>query len=98
MPPVMAEPKSCPKGKKLKSGYCVKTNCRSDYVCPAGTERKPNRNCYSNKRDCRCQAGYTRNLGGKCVLRFGCRVGLNWFGKCPTVSQKSKTLLRHSDQ
>lgn len=46
-------------------GYFFK---KCNYRCPMNSTRKPNRQCYNNFDDCRCNNGYTKMSGG-CVKK-----------------------------
>lgn len=50
--------------RKLRGG------CSDDFVCPQGSERKPNRDCYDSFADCKCKAGYERTSNG-CAAQEG---------------------------
>lgn len=62
--------KICPSHQKLVSGYCVMNWCHADYKCPRNSSRIPNRQCYNDCNDCRCNAGYYMDWRGYCKRNY----------------------------
>ena len=58
---------SCPDDRKPDlSGDCVRQSCNANFICPANSVRKPNRNCYDTFGDCDCEPGFSRTRS-QCV-------------------------------
>jgi hypothetical protein len=85
------QPSLCPAGYKMVSNACVKDWCQTDYVCPPGSGRIPDRECYNDKKDCACIEGYVSRLGFclKSRLSRSCPYGRYWWGSC---KRRNKTL------
>jgi hypothetical protein len=96
-PPVAPRDKpsspACRAGYKMVSNACVKDWCESDYVCPPGSGRIPDRECYNDKKDCACLEGYVSRLGIclKSRLSRSCPNGRYWWGSC---KRQTQTVLR----
>ena len=72
----------CPYGKKLDgSGYCVHDWCHANFICPANSKRKPDRECYDTIDDCQCDSGFSLSYG-KCISKCPLGWKLDGSGYC----------------